>query len=271
MTISTFNNVINSMANKSKQVPFDFASGTTVAGYQYLLNRLISASTVGQQAIPTAYGSGGSSFDDTSLGYPTLPTPGVDEKLYLSLLTAVCTSIGNLQLLDHHWGCSGFSGIVTTAQTVVGAPTTTPRNTTGEGNLIFLTCYTATGSTAVTATITYVNESGVAGRTATVSIPASNPAGRVLQAKLQNGDFGVRSITSVILSATTGTAGNFGLSIMQPISSPIPMGTANLTTSFNFLHTGIPDINTDAAIAFILTASTTSSGILKGTLNLSRG
>jgi len=54
-----------------------------------------------------------------------------------------------------------------------------------------------------TYTITYVNEQGVAGRTATAAVPNGAVAGRKFLATLQIGDIGVRDITAVTETGST--------------------------------------------------------------------
>lgn len=62
---------------------------------------------------------------------------------------------------------------------------------------------TAIGSTAdVTLSITYVNQDGTAGRTATCLVPKSTPAGYKIKAALQSGDYGVQQVTAVTKTGT---------------------------------------------------------------------
>lgn len=60
---------------------------------------------------------------------------------------------------------------------------------------------TALSATATTLTITYVNQGGVGGRTATAVIPASAVLNRRIRATLQAGDTGVQDVTNVTDSA----------------------------------------------------------------------
>jgi hypothetical protein len=64
---------------------------------------------------------------------------------------------------------------------------------------------TALTGTAVTLTVTYINESGVAGRTGTIVCLAAAPLKERFLMTLQAGDFGVRDITAI--SKSGGTAG----------------------------------------------------------------
>lgn len=246
---------------------FSLTSGTTVAGFQYHLNRLCTPNTFGQAAIPTAYSSGGQINTKATLGYPTFPSVVSPTELYISNLNMLSSVIGNYAIHDELWSCSGFSGTVVTAQTVVSAPALT-RYTDGIGNHIYIVCYTATGTTATTCTIKYTNQAGTANRTATVAIPASMTAGRMIQATLQAGDQGVLSVQSVQLTATTGTAGNFGVSITHPLTNFVTVGTSNLSHPNKYDEIGLTKVDTNAALLFQCLANGTASGNITGSLKL---
>ena len=85
------------------------------------------------------------------------------------------------------------------------------------------------------------------------------------QVPLQSGDKGVRSVQSVTLSSTTGTAGNFGITLMKRIAT-IPLTTANVPNVQDFASLGLPAILNDTAINLIHQGTTTSSGIILGNM-----
>jgi hypothetical protein len=109
--------------------------------------------------------------------------------------------------VDRLWDNSGLS--VTTApgaQAIVPA-TLPPRDanmsTAGVGVGLAVEISTATGNGApVVATIVYTNSSGVAGRSTTVTIPATAVAGTWLPISLAAGDYGVQGPTSFALAST---------------------------------------------------------------------
>lgn len=159
----------------------------------------------------------------TSATIPINTTPGgimqvdaaVGKTLYLAGVSAVNGQDTSWMLYDRLLHNGGLSGTVLTAQTVGGVLT---RNTTGAGNRIFIEIYdTAIGATARTATVSYTNSLGVAGRSGTCTIGGTlfNEIHRMIPVTLQQGDLGVRSVESVTISATTGTAGNFGITIAK--------------------------------------------------------
>ena len=168
------------------------------------------------------------------------------------------------------WSCSGFSGIVATAQAVTSFPTLTRPDANGTGLEIWIECYTATGATAANITVQYTNSDGVAGRSTvpTAHIP-SMPANRMYRVPLQAGDTGVKSIQSVTLSGTTG-AGSFGVTLLRKIAVT---GTAiaNVPVVNDFAALGMPLVQSGTALNAIHQATTTSSGIILGVLTFIDG
>jgi len=134
----------------------------------------------------------------------------------------VHTAVGGLQfgsmtIYDRLLHIGGLSGTITTAQTVGGALT---RYTNGVGNLAYFEVYTDIGSSSVTATLSYTNDLNNAA-TATIRVGGTNstPTAR-FQAQafpLNAGEKGVKAVTSVTLSSSTGTAGNFGITVGHPL------------------------------------------------------
>lgn len=197
----------------------------------------------------------------------TNPTGGA--LTYLTKLSNTQQTIGTLILYDRLVHTSALSGTVATAQTVNSAALT--RYTTGEDVELFLEVYTATGATAVNVTVSYTNSDGVAGRTS-VSVPmqTSPVAGQMIPIPLQSGDKGVRSVQSVTLSATTGTAGNFGITLMKRlVEAPIAIASGGIV--LDPFASGMPQIQDDACLAFAMLCSTTSTGFVTGTIDLNQG
>lgn len=119
-------------------------------------------------------------------------------------------------LYDRLLHMSGLSGVVITPQAVGGAIT---RNTGGLGNRIWVEVYTQIGTTVTTISAAYVNEAGAAKTTplSTFGGTGFREASRILELPLATGDKGVRSVTSVTVTASTLTAGDFGVTLARPI------------------------------------------------------
>jgi hypothetical protein len=113
----------------------------------------------------------------------------------------------------------GLSGTVTTEQTTNLPTASLTRHTGGDGVFIGIVIYTAVGTTATTISVRYTNQAGTANRTSTVTSFGGGfrEAARLIQIPLAAGDTGVRSVEGVTLTATTGTAGNFGVCLFKPL------------------------------------------------------
>ena len=163
--------------------------------------------------------------------------PASGYKKWLHSIGGVGSAAGTLvlyDLLSHQGGLSGTSAPA--AQTTNLPTAALTRYTSGLGVEIWLKIYTQIGASATTVTASYTNTTPTAGRTTTaVAIGAANnrEMTRVIALPLQAGDRGVTSVGSVTLAATTGTAGNFGVSLVKRIAEiPFPLagvcGFANL-------------------------------------------
>lgn len=152
-------------------------------------------------------------------------------------------------------------GNVATAQTTNLPTAALTRYTSGEGVWIGLEVYTVLGATEVTATVSYTNQAGTAGRSGICRIGGGTrraPSYFGVVA-LQAGDTGARSVESVTLSATTGAAGNFGVTLFRPlIPFPFVGGAASETlfsTAIDYMLGGgggaLPLIDPDACLWLI--------------------
>jgi hypothetical protein len=249
-----------------------FPSGTTVAG-GWLNLSTVGSTSFGTLATPTAFGSGGSTYTQTAgtAGYPIWSAATGGASTYLGRSEATFATAGTLFIYDLLWGCSGFSGTSTTAQSVVSFSGMPTRNTTGAGAEIWVVDFTATGATASNITVQYTNQASVSGRnTVSTAMIASMPAGRMFQVPLQSGDTGVSSVQSVTLSASTGTAGNFGVLVMNR-ESVIGSAVPNTNVVLDFASTGMPKLSDSAVLMFVCQGTATSTGIITGQFDIIQG
>jgi hypothetical protein len=210
-------------------------------------------------AVPTS----GAIPDRTTTG--ALPflvaTGGRDTHLIGASITPV--TAGVFLLYDRLFHIGGLSGTSTAAQTVQGSPASPAltRNTGGAGNMAWYEIYTIVGTSAAVMTMNYTNQAGTSGQTSTINIGTTGfrEVTRAQRIQLAAGDTGIRAINTVTLSTTTGTVGNFGITIAQPLAW-IPVGAAG-TAGWRDYTTGLPGIpviNPDACLAlmFIPAAAT---------------
>lgn len=128
---------------------------------------------------------------------------------------------GLFLLVDRLAHNGGLSGTVTTAQSN-GAWPALPRYTDGIGVWAAIEIYTSIGATETTATMSYTNDAGTTGRTSQpvkIGSTGKNANRRLLPMSLQAGDKGVKAVASVTLAATTGTAGNFGVTLFKTLGA----------------------------------------------------
>lgn len=171
---------------------------------------------------------------------------------------------GTLIMYDRLLHVSGLSGTTTTPQDVQTS-TPTPaltRYTDGLGNIAFIEIYTIIGTTATTITMDYEDENAATSTSPAVVIGGTGfrEVTRALFLPVASGDRGITAVHSVDLLATTGTAGNFGVTIGHPlayigIGMPGGAGWRDFSTGMP----GIPEVQTDACIAFLWVPNTTTA------------
>lgn len=265
MALTTMDGVVAAMPGQIR--PLFKASATTEgAGTWHSLFLLAgnpgagSTPTTGTGAIPTSATTGAIPF--------TNPVSG---NTYLGRLEAVGGTAGTLIIYDRLWHNSGQVGNITTSQVVNSLSLTRP-NSNGDQVELWGEVYTAMGATASTFTATYTNSAGTGSRSATYTMPANAlSVGQMFPFLLAAGDTGVRSVQSVILSVSTGTAGNFGLTLLRRIAS-IPLNPINIAMPpQDFFGTGGAQIYNDACICGMVLCTATNSGQIQAQLNLIQG
>jgi hypothetical protein len=194
---------------------------------------------------------------------------GRDKHLIGASITPI--TAGVYLLYDRLFHEGGLNATLTTAQTIQGS-TPTPaltRNTGGAGNIAFYEIYTIIGTTGTTLTMTYTNQAGTGSRTSTINIGATGfrEVSRMQRIPLAAGDSGIQAIEQIQLTATTGTAGNFGITIAQPLAW-IPVGAGG-TMGWRDYTTGLPGIpviHPDACLALMFIPAAATAPELFGTL-----
>lgn len=182
---------------------------------------------------------------------------------------ASMATLGKLIVYDRLVHTSNLSGTVATAQTVNSATLT--RNTDGVGVELWAEVYSATGATAANLTVSYTNSAGMEGRVSpVVGFQVSPVSGQMIPIPLASGDGGVRSVQSVTLSASTGTAGNFGITLLSRLAE-VPVTVANTGVQFDWAALNMVRVPDDACLAFMVHCSATNTGAILGNLTLAQG
>jgi len=275
MAITTRDGLLNAMGNASQQFIINKATiGSSTAGQPMSFWR--SAGTPAQGAIPTSAAICTSALT----GALSFTNPGSGNS-YLARMMLMGTITGaDVQLHDRLAHMGGLSGTLTTSQTVdvdVTGTTSNVDNRRGATDYSdvqwWVEIYTAVGTTARTLTVTYTNAAGTPSQTTTVTIGATtssrNRASRLLPIIGAGGEF-IQSVESVQLDASTGTAGNFGVTATKVLTG-IPLGLANNSQLADWQKLGFPRVHDDACLFFICLPGSTSTGALYGSAKLVQG
>ena len=277
--IENIDNLVKALGNNSSRIVLDKASiASQIANSYCSLWR--ATGQPGQGAIPTVVATCNNTTVGT-IGFNQQMSPSTSYGAYLEIATG--NAAMTMELHDRLANMGGLNGTLTTAQSVnldLSTLLATDNIDTRKGDANYsdvqwwLEWYTATGGTAVTATIVVTYNDGTTGNLSVLSLAATRPASHMIPLNslipsAQSGKF-IRGIVSVTLSATTGTAGNFGVTVTRPrmtLSSPF----ANFKFIADWAQLGLPEIYNSSAIFPIVLTSTTSTGTVRGGGKIAHG
>lgn len=166
----------------------------------------------------------------------------------------------------------GLDATNISAQTTNLATAALTRYTSGVGVMLGLTIYTQIGTTATTVTCSYTDDAGNAGQTtqpALFGATGFREASRLIICPLAAGDVGVRAVASVTVLASTGTVGNFGVTLFKPLIALPQWMVGSNQVQYDAalgLCANLPEIVDGACLFWMFIAQTTSSGILNAEL-----
>lgn len=267
MAFTSYDSIIAALAaGNNEEASFYKNSISTTAGRWYSLWKsggypsAAATPATGSGEVPTASTAGALRFTNPS---------GSNVKCGVRFGGGGPTA-GMLMVYDRLVQTSGLSGTSTSAQTV--NTTALTRHTDGLGVLCAIEVYSALGSTSVTATITYTDQDGNTGNTGTITIPASALAGEfIIPMTFASGDKGVKSVQSVQLSASTGTVGDFGITLYYPIAM-IPYNANDYVERDLVLQlASLPRLTSNTCLALAAFATTTSLGNQFGVFSMAEG
>ena len=270
--------LIDALANNSSRIVIDKASIANAAAGQY--HSLWRATgQPGQGAIPTA----AANCNQSTTGCLTFNQQTDPAKSYLAYLEAASSnSAMTLEVHDRLMHMGGLSGTLTTAQTVGldfnGVTADNMAERIGDANYSdiqwWLEWYTDTGATVVTATVAVTYSDGTTGNLTAVSLAATRRASfmQPLNGLIPAGVAGkfIRSVNTVTLSATTGTAGNFGVTATR-LRGTLFMPIANAKYGCDWANLPISTIPNSACPFIAMLSSTTTTGTLRGGGKIAHG
>lgn len=277
--IENIDNLVKALGNNSSRIVLDKASIASQTANSYC-SLWRATGQPGQGAIPTVVATCNNTTVGT-IGFNQQMSPSTSYGAYLEIATG--NAAMTMELHDRLANMGGLNGTLTTAQSVnldLNTLLATDNIGTRKGDANYsdvqwwLEWYTATGGTAVTATIVVTYNDGTTGNLSVLSLAATRPASHMIPLNslipsAQSGKF-IRGIVSVTLSATTGTAGNFGVTVTRPrmtLSSPF----ANFKFIADWAQLGLPEIYNSSAIFPIVLTSTTSTGTVRGGGKIAHG
>lgn len=278
MAISTRDALIDALGNNSSRFIIDKASIASQAAATYV-SLWRATGQPGQGAIPAA----AAVCDHTLVGAMGFNQQTAPATSYGGWANVVCSnSAMTVEIHDRLMHMGGLNGTLATLQTVnldLNANLASANLDARKGDANFsdvqwwLEWYTATGATAVTATIGATYNDGTSANI-TASLTATRPASFMLPINglipaAQSGKF-IRDIDSVTLSASTLTAGSFGVTATRPrLILPAPL--ANKMEVFDWAQLGLPEIFNSACLFPLVLTSTTSSGTIRGGGKIAHG
>ena len=277
--IENIDNLVKALGNNSSRIVLDKASIASQTANSYC-SLWRATGQPGQGAIPTVVATCNNTTVGT-IGFNQQMSPSTSYGAYLEIATG--NAAMTMELHDRLASMGGLNGTLTTAQSVnLDLSTLLSTNNInvrkGDANYSdvqwWLEWYTATGGTAVTATIAVTYNDGTTGNLSVLSLATIRPASHMIPLNslipsAQSGKF-IRGIVSVTLSATSGTAGNFGVTATRPrmtLSAPI----ANHKFIADWAQLGLPEIYNSSAIFPIVLTSTTSTGTVRGGGKIAHG
>jgi hypothetical protein len=257
----------------SRNALIDKASlSNTVAGRFHSL--WCATGVPGQGAIPTT----AAVCTRATTGALPLTNQTAPVATYLAWLElATANSATNLSVHDRLCHQGGLSGTVAspTAQT-----TNLPLNLTGVSidrigptDLSELTWwlewYTDTGATGVNATLNLTYADNTTGDVV-IALAATSRASGLYPILPATGKTGIKAVNSLTLSASTGTAGSFGVTCTRFLTGTTTM-VANKSEIRDWAGLGLPVVPNDACLSLLMFCSTTSTGAVRGLLKLAVG
>jgi hypothetical protein len=239
----------------------DIAAGLAVGQCRWVLKNItvpkaigsyqsswLGVGTPGAGSASPAYTAGsGYTCDKSTVG--AIPYSNAAVKNWLAKWFATSTIAGTLILVDRLWSCSGM-GYANATYTVT-TPGNLPARITdyGVGCQIWVEQFVAAGSASGTLTVNYKNPADGAEVGIIPAVVSAPVIGQMQPVPLATGATGVRSLVSVVNSATW-TSGSWGMTILKPIAA-LSLPLAGIGNTLDWATLGLPDLPSDACLSFI--------------------
>lgn len=270
MAITTVDGVAAALANNNSRLVIDKASlANQVSGRYASMWR--ATGQPAQAAIPTSASIPTNALVG-AMGFYNQTSP---VESYIGWFWVVCSlSAMGVEVHDRVAHCGGLALNVATLQTVSGLDLSTlglDADRRGDANYSdlqwWLEVYADGGATASNATVNVTYDDGSTGNLNVQAVGGTIRAGHMFALTPlipvgKQGSF-IRGVNSVTLSASTGTAGNFGFTCTRP-RIVVNAGLANFPNVQDWAQTGLSRVPNDACLQLVVLPSTTSTGTLRG-------
>ena len=277
MTITTRDQLIDALGNNSSRLVIDKASiSNAAAGQFHSLWR--ATGQPGQAAIPAAAAVCNNALTG-ALNFAQQTSPATT---YGTWANAMCSNNATtLEIHDRLMHMGGLNGTLTTAQTAnVDVHANIASNnldarigSSDYGDITWwLEWFTDTGSTAVTATVNVTYNDATDGNLTAVSLAATRRASLMipLNGLIPAAGKYIRDVNTVTLSATTGTAGSFGVTATR-YRAALYKPVANARFTADWAGLGLPEIPNTSCLMLVQLAGTTSTGTVRATGKIVHG
>lgn len=281
MTIANADQLINSMGNNSSRIIIDKASLSNWAvGNYYSIWR--ATGQPGQGAIPGAAAVCSNALTG-AIQFTQQTAPATS---YLGIFEAVQPNASvTLEIHDRLAHMGGLSGTTTPGAQTVAIQLDTSGGTSnlsarkGDANYSdvqwWLEWYAATGATASNATVNVTYNDATSGNLTAIAIGGTAiQATRMipLNSLIPTADSGkyIMRVNSVTLSASTGTAGSFGVTATR-YRAAVFMPVSNARFTANWADLGLPEIHNSSCLFGVVIANAVTSGVIKGTGKIIHG
>ena len=206
-------------------------------------------------------------------GFVPWPAATNPVKTYLGRVACNAAAVGTFALYDRLSHMGGLVANVTTSQTVNTAAITrggVTADTSGAGVEAFLEVYTAPGATAGgTVTVGWTDQSGTARSSVTATL-TSQIAGRIIPIPLVTGATGVKSVQTATLGTSTGTAGNFGVTLARKLCTGTVFQVGGGFV-FDMSTLGLPAVDDDMCLWWVYAPNGTAGMNITGEILLKQG
>jgi hypothetical protein len=272
MTITTRDQLIDALGNRSSRVVWDKANiANAVAGGIFSLWR--ATGTPGQGAIPAAAAICTKALTG-AMGFDNQTAPAASYYAWQTIATS--NNATSVEIHDRLAHMGGLNGTLLTAQTVNVDLSTLGlvADRRGDANYsdvqFFMEWYTDTGATASNATVNVTFDDATTGNLAVIAVGGTVRAGRMIPLVSNVAGKFIRGVNTITLSASTGTAGSFGVTATRPRTT-VNSNIANKYEQFDWAQLGLPIIYNDACLMMVMLCSTTSTGTVRGQGKIAHG